>query len=155
MCRFIVSLGQHITHTRPNIVHTGPGGCHLILGKSYEHQSIGTTSLFWCDYHKIAICLGISFRLQKIKMSRGHEEGGDNSAIYHSHHHAHKELDVSWLDQKVFCTCSFFDTFAIFYLRPSNRIIKKRRAIQPYRPCCLPTKHHFSTITADPVLLVK
>lgn len=28
-------------------------------------------------------------------MSRGQEEGGDNSAIDHSHHHAHKELDVS------------------------------------------------------------
>lgn len=28
-------------------------------------------------------------------MSRGHEEGEGNSAIDHSHHHAHKELDVS------------------------------------------------------------
>lgn len=92
----------HITHTRANshtAVHTA--ACHLILGKSYEHQSIDVTSLFWYDYHKTAICLGISFRLHKIKMSRGHEEGGDNSAIYHSHHQAHKELEVSWPDHKV------------------------------------------------------
>lgn len=49
-------------------------------------------------------------------MSRGHEEGGDNSGIYHSHHHTHKELDVSWAEQKISWRSLGFDTFAIYFL---------------------------------------